>query len=62
VLPLRLVLLRLVSRQPRDRTAHSAPYTIANALAEVTQLALSLLSLSLLVLTRTLLLQAIGAE
>jgi hypothetical protein len=62
MLPLRLIPLRLIPRQPGDRTAYSTPHTVANALAEVAQLALSLLPLALLVLTDTLLLQAIGAE
>jgi hypothetical protein len=62
MLPLSLILLRLVTRKPRDSTANSAAHTVANALAEIGQLTLSLLALALLVLANALPLQAIGAE
>ena len=61
VLPLRLRLLRLVPRQPRDGAANRATNTILHALAQIAHLSLSLLALALLVLANALLLQALGA-
>lgn len=62
MLPLRLILLRLVPRQPRNSTAKRTANAVLNALAEIAQLTLSLLALALLVLLDALLLQAVGAE
>lgn len=62
MLALRLRPLRIVPRQPRDRTADRAANPIMNALAQIINLARSLLALTLLVLLNALLLQALGAN
>jgi len=63
VMPLlRLILLCLTTREPCDRAAECAAHTIRDALAQVGQLALSLLALALLVLADALLLEALRAH
>jgi hypothetical protein len=62
MLPLRLRLLPLIPRQSRDRTPNRPSNAIANALAQVVHLTSSLLALPLLVLSNTLLLEALCAD
>lgn len=59
-LPLRL--LSIIACQAGNRTTKSATDAVGNALAEVRDLALSLLALALSVLALTLLLQALGTD
>jgi hypothetical protein len=47
MLQLPLLLLRLIARQTRNRTAHSPTNTIAHALSKIAQLALGLLAFAL---------------
>jgi hypothetical protein len=62
MLPLRLRPLRIIPRQSRNCTSNRAPHTIANPLSKIANLARSLLSLALLVLTNAFLLESLGAH
>lgn len=62
MLGLRLLLLNAIAREPGNSTADSPTNAIADALAIVAELALSFLSLAVLVLLDALLLQPLGAN
>lgn len=62
MLSLCLVLLSLVPRQTRNRTANRASHTVLDTLAEICELTLGLLSLAFLVLVGALLLQRLRAN
>jgi hypothetical protein len=62
MLPLRLALLRGVARQTCDGTTDGSADTIVQTFAKILDLALGLLSLALLVLSHTLLAQALRAD
>lgn len=62
MLLLRLELLRVIARQPSNRTSNRASNTVLDALAQISHLALRFLSLALLVLSDALLLQALSAD
>ena len=62
MLALRLLLLRLIPRQPRNSAADRSTNTILHSLAEIRQLALGFLLLALGVLPCAFLLQPLGAD
>ena len=62
MLGLRLPLRLLIAREARDRAANSPAHTVADALAEIAELALRLLSLALGILLLALLLETLGAD
>ena len=62
VLSLPLGLLCSITRKTSNGTANRTANTVGDTLAQVTELALSLLALALLVLLDALLLQALGAD
>jgi hypothetical protein len=62
VLLLRLSLLRIVARQPSNSASNRPANTILNTLSKIRHLSLRLLTLALLVLASTLLLEPLGAH
>lgn len=62
MLQLPLLLLRLITRQTRDRTAHRPANTVTNPLAQIAQLALRLLALAVGILLLARLAQTLEAQ
>lgn len=62
MLPPRLLLLRLIPREPGDRSPNIASNTIPNSLSEIIHLAGCFLAFALFVLADTFLLEAFCAE